>query len=192
MCIRDRLYIDNTPFLVNLGTSCYGLSKRRQFERSTKAHNTVVINNQDSSEIWGGFRVARRARPSLIDCLQDKSNVIIRARHTGYRRLNNKLTHQRQWCFEENSIEIKDEVAPFFDEGYAIYHFHPSFKLIEFNEESLVLLSPGHKTIIVEYDNAADIVDNEYAQSFGDIRPCLSLKVELSKVTGTCCTKIQW
>ena len=49
--------------LVNSGTSCYGISQERQRQRSTAAHNTVVIDAVDSSEVWSGFRVARRAKP---------------------------------------------------------------------------------------------------------------------------------
>ena len=48
--------------LVNRGISQYGIEVR-QVERGTAAHNTVVINNENSSEVWSGFRVARRARP---------------------------------------------------------------------------------------------------------------------------------
>ena len=32
-------------------------------DAGTAAHNTVTIDGEDSSEVWGGFRVARRARP---------------------------------------------------------------------------------------------------------------------------------
>ncbi|MEN9780004.1 MAG: hypothetical protein RL014_1152 [Pseudomonadota bacterium] len=50
--------------LVNSGTSCYGSSAERLRQRGTAAHNTVVVNGQDSSEVWGGFRVARRPLPA--------------------------------------------------------------------------------------------------------------------------------
>ncbi len=55
---------------VNSGISCYGESSERLRQRGTAAHNTVVINDQNSSEVWGGFRVARRARPK-INKIQD-------------------------------------------------------------------------------------------------------------------------
>src|SRR5690606_17543484 len=45
-------------FLVNSGTSQYGHDNQRAYERSTKAHNTLCINEENSSEVWGGFRVA--------------------------------------------------------------------------------------------------------------------------------------
>ena len=45
------------------GTSVYGSSDERLRQRGTAAHNTVLIDEQNSSEVWSGFRVARRARP---------------------------------------------------------------------------------------------------------------------------------
>lgn len=49
--------------IVNGGTSRYGAGPERLAERGTAAHSTVQIDGVDSSEVWGGFRVARRARP---------------------------------------------------------------------------------------------------------------------------------
>jgi uncharacterized heparinase superfamily protein len=47
--------------LVNSGISEYGVSAERLRQRGTAAHNTVVVNDESSSEVWSGFRVARRA-----------------------------------------------------------------------------------------------------------------------------------
>ena len=49
--------------IVNGGTSRYGTGPERLAERGTAAHSTVQIDGTDSSEVWGGFRVARRAQP---------------------------------------------------------------------------------------------------------------------------------
>src|SRR6185436_7069489 len=45
--------------ITNSGTSTYSVGPRRAWERSTAAHNTVEIDDENSSEVWGGFRVAR-------------------------------------------------------------------------------------------------------------------------------------
>ena len=50
------------PVFVDTGVSTYEKNEKRQTERQTSAHNTVVINNEDQSQVWGGFRVAKRAR----------------------------------------------------------------------------------------------------------------------------------
>ena len=41
--------------LVNSGTSCYGVGVERLRQRGTTAHNTVVINGDNSSEVWSGL-----------------------------------------------------------------------------------------------------------------------------------------
>ena len=39
----------------------------RSYERSTAAHNTVEVDGANSTEVWGAFRAARRARvPSVV------------------------------------------------------------------------------------------------------------------------------
>ncbi|MEA1049046.1 alginate lyase family protein [Lamprobacter modestohalophilus] len=58
-----ELSIFGQPVIVNGGTSRYGTGPERLAERGTAAHSTVQIDGADSSEVWGGFRVARRARP---------------------------------------------------------------------------------------------------------------------------------
>lgn len=62
--------------IVNGGTSRYGTGPERSAERGTAAHSTVEIDGQDSSEVWGGFRVARRARPFdvRVETLMDDGN----------------------------------------------------------------------------------------------------------------------
>lgn len=57
-----ELRVDGLPFVVDTGISTYNKTARRQYERSTEAHNTVTIDGKNSSEVWGGFRVGKRAR----------------------------------------------------------------------------------------------------------------------------------
>ena len=56
-----ELALGKKRILVNGGCSEYGVGRRRQQERGTPAHNTVVVGGENSSEMWGGFRVGRRA-----------------------------------------------------------------------------------------------------------------------------------
>ncbi len=48
--------------LVNGGTSTYVTGPERMRQRGTASHNTVMVDDQNSSEVWAGFRVAARAR----------------------------------------------------------------------------------------------------------------------------------
>lgn len=61
-----ELRIDGKPFVVDTGVSTYNKNERRQYERSTVAHNCVAVDGRNSSEVWGGFRVGKRAKVSDI------------------------------------------------------------------------------------------------------------------------------
>ncbi len=56
-----ELFFHDRRIICDGGTSCYR-GEQRKYERSTAAHNTVQIDGQDSSEVWGAHRVGRRSR----------------------------------------------------------------------------------------------------------------------------------
>ena len=101
-----ELYIEKKPFIVDTGLSTYNAGKLRDKERSTKAHNTVEINETNSSEVWGGFRIANRA--SVIELFE--SDDKIKATHDGYKKKFSVL-HTRNWKFEEDKIVIVDSLS---------------------------------------------------------------------------------
>lgn len=114
-----ELYIQNKPFIVDSGLSTYNTGKQRDNERSTKAHNTVEINETNSSEVWGGFRVANRA--NIIEVVEKED--FIKATHDGYKKKFGIL-HTRNWIFEENKIIIKDNLNKECN-AIARLHFYP-------------------------------------------------------------------
>ena len=79
------LYTNNKPFIVDTGTSTYEKSQRRQIERSTSAHNTVTIGNFEQTEVWGGFRVAKRAKIVSFN----ESDNFFSSSHDGYKNRSN-------------------------------------------------------------------------------------------------------
>ncbi len=56
------LYHNGKQVIADPGISTYEMSKLRDYERSTLAHNTICINGEDSSEVWKQWRVVRRAK----------------------------------------------------------------------------------------------------------------------------------
>lgn len=97
--------------LVNSGTSVYGVSAERLRQRGTAAHNTVCVAAQDSSEVWGGFRVARRAKPFDLRIEEAQGETIIACSHDGYRRLPGAPIHRRTWRVSAGKMQVSDEVV---------------------------------------------------------------------------------
>lgn len=55
-----ELWEGDKKVIGDTGCSTYIPGSIRTYERSTKAHNTVVIDGQNSSEVWASHRVGRR------------------------------------------------------------------------------------------------------------------------------------
>ena len=82
------VYVGGVPLLVDTGTSTYAPGPVRRYERSTAAHNTLEIDGADSTEVWGAFRAARRARVTdVATCTAHGGVLTIEAAHDGYRHL---------------------------------------------------------------------------------------------------------
>ena len=90
-----ELRIGGKPFVVDTGISTYDKTPRRQYERSTAAHNCVAPNNQNSSEVWGGFRVGKRCHTNITD---DRDNLIV-VSHDGYGRPCQRRFEMIKDCF---------------------------------------------------------------------------------------------
>ncbi len=122
-----ELYIKDKPFIVDMGLSTYETNHRRTIERSTSSHNTVEVNGQNQSQVWGGFRVGNRAK---IVSLKENDNLI-EATHDGYKQIG--VLHTRKWIFEDAQIIIEDNLS-IKTKSIAKFHFHPSISKKEILE----------------------------------------------------------
>lgn len=75
-----ELRVHGKPFIVDTGISTYNKTDRRQLERSTIAHNCVSPSKKNSSEVWGGFRVGRRCKTTIIE---ETPNTVL-VSHNGF------------------------------------------------------------------------------------------------------------
>jgi uncharacterized heparinase superfamily protein len=168
--------------MVNGGTSEYGTGPVRQFERSTAAHNTVVVNGENSSEVWGGFRVARRAFPRELEIKEVGDSVIVSCAHDGYRRLRGSPMHRRTWHFSETSLVLTDQIEGRFDHAFAYFHLHPSIAVFfdDFGTWALQLPQGQRVSVLVE-SGESWWVQSQYSPEFGQKFPTHCLKVALGK-----------
>lgn len=119
-----ELYVQNQPVIVDTGLSTYETNDRRQVERSTKSHNTVEVDGENQSEVWGGFRVARRAK--IVDLKESIGRLI--ATHDGYK--NKEILHTREFVTQEDQIIIIDSFDTKKEHLYVAYfHFYPNVNL---------------------------------------------------------------
>lgn len=125
-----ELRIDGRPFIVDTGISTYNKTTRRQLERGTCAHNTVTVNDCNSSEVWGGFRVGQRARVRLLSEAADS----ISASHNGF---GDFVTHERKFTIENGGFNVCDRVSGMHDCKNYI-HFAPEIDILAVSDNRIV------------------------------------------------------
>ena len=177
--------------LVNSGISEYETSIIRQNERSTAAHNTVVVNNENSSEVWRAFRVARRAYPFNLKIKELKKCLNLSCSHDGFKRLIGKPIHTRTWKLFKRSLIIKDNIEGFYKNAFAYFHFHPSAIIIKKKNILQIKMSNNHKVIFKVETGDSLIKKSYYSPEFGKRLMAKCLKVALNKNLGSC-VKILW
>jgi hypothetical protein len=145
--------VHGLPYIVDTGTSTYQPDTIRQRERSTSAHNTVVVDGAEQSEAWGSFRMARRAHARILE----ESASRIRATHNGYRTI--RVSHERSFSLKNDGITILDYVSGGISHE-AFFHFAPGIEPRVLNEQqvqagALDMRFSGAKKIDIEtYEHA--------------------------------------
>jgi uncharacterized heparinase superfamily protein len=110
-CLSFELAVDGERIIVDSGVTTYEPGPQRDWERSTAAHNTIEIDGQDQTEVWGSFRAGRRARATIHEATESEDGSLrVRASHDGYRYLAGRPEHVRTFVTSPGSILIADEV----------------------------------------------------------------------------------
>jgi uncharacterized heparinase superfamily protein len=190
-----ELSLRDNRVMVDTGTSTYANDERRRFQRSTGAHNTVVVDDQNSSEVWGQFRVARRAYP--LDLRIDHGErLTITCGHDGYHRLPGKVTHERSWVFGERTMHVKDTLTGSFSTGVAHFHLHPKVRLVRAPDGDALHLSCGDVNARwTSLNTGVGVGEGTYHPSFGVSMDNLHLTTEMDGGRGSpvsCCNCLTW
>lgn len=148
-----ELSIDGQRTVVNSGTSTYAAGPQREWERSTAAHNTVVVEGRDSSEVWASFRVGRRAR--VVE--RSLRGNLLAAAHDGY-----GLLHHRTWELRDDALVVRDRLSRA-AQAEAWLHFAPR-KLADISVEG----------------GEATALDSTYHPRFGASIPNRALRIRIT------------
>ncbi|TKB65783.1 MAG: heparinase [Nitrospira sp.] len=148
-----ELALDGQRVVVDSGVYDYEAGARRRYSRSTKGHNTISVDGEEQSEIWGVFRVARRAYPigaTIVKLSGDR--VRFEGMHDGFRRLSGKVMHKRAIEYDgRGTWTVRDEVTGTgkHDVESAI-HLHPDYSTKQVNDCIKILKKDGKAIVRLE------------------------------------------
>lgn len=134
------LHVGGIPVLVDPGTGSYHADPMaRAYFRSTRAHNTITVDELDQSEPGGVFMWTSHARTRRVE----RTAEGITAEHIGYRRLKSPVTHRRSARFIEGRLEVNDSLI---SRGEHLYEFRLHFApwcRVDVQEKDIVVAWQG-------------------------------------------------
>lgn len=161
------------PIFVDTGTSTYETCPRRLLERGTAAHNTVQLGDLDQSEVWGSFRMARRARVSELAA----GDSWVEAGHDGYRRVG--AYHRRRFEFSNMQIRLEDTITRTGCRLPAVARFHCAPGLRPYRDQGMIQVGPvrlhftGHRGI--------SLAQYFYAPEFNILKEAVCIEIEFAE-----------
>jgi hypothetical protein len=128
-----------------------------------------MIDGENSSEVWSGFRVARRAKILKSFDIDDGNKITLSASHNGYHRLKGKPTHFRQWEFFNQLLLVEDHII---GKGVhdidVIFPLHPKLNLINTTVNEVLLEVLGKKIRLkFEGNGSLNVEKSTYHPEFG-------------------------
>ena len=99
------LWYKGRQAVVDPGISTYAISEQRNVERGTFAHNTISFNRFNQSDVWGGFRVGKRAVVKNTEEASDRIAISIQPF------FNSHYRHERKFIkMDEYRFSIEDKI----------------------------------------------------------------------------------
>ena len=176
---------------VNSGISEYGLGKERLRQRKTAAHNTVSINQLDSSQVWSGFRVAKRAR--VIDRVVERiagDKVSFSASHNGFKQQGVNCVHSRHWVVGERELTVTDKLIGHYDIAVGYLHLHPSVEVVALQGGEVILKAGIYDIHLCVVGGGVAVVDGTWHPQFNTsiATNVLEIQFETNRVS----VDVQW
>jgi uncharacterized heparinase superfamily protein len=176
------LSVGGQPILVDAGTFDYfGADDCRAYFRSTRAHNTVLVDDLDQSVPAGPFLWTRHARTKV----EARDETMLTASHDGYRRLG--VIHRRQLELRGSVLRVEDTLTGTGTHEITLcFHAAPECR-VERVEPNVLLLSRPRVRVRMRLPDAmeTDLMQGAekggwYSAGFGVKKEAVSVFARLS------------
>jgi uncharacterized heparinase superfamily protein len=163
--------------IIDSGVHGYDGDPFREYVRSTRAHNTVAIDGKDQSEMWGTFRIARRARVIAARSSIENGKYIFEGGYRPYH--SRRAVHNRTITAAPGELSVTDVVhnAP----GACLdsfIHLHPDFSaeirgetIVASNGTLVIVITPFGTDSVRIHNGESDPVQGWYCPEFGKAIP---------------------
>jgi Heparinase II/III-like protein len=184
------------------GSRCYTRSAGlRNLDRSTKAHNTLMVDNAEQNLLNSDpgllFRSGNEALVSRIEILEG-GRLGARASHRGYSRLG--IEHQRTAQLMERSLLVLDEVSGTNEHLLDLHYllgpeWRVSSEMMDGETVSCIIAGPRRLTLECEADHrlALSVMATEISREYGAALPATCIRIRATAwLPARVQTRVRW
>jgi hypothetical protein len=184
------------------GSRCYTRSAvLRNLDRSTRAHNTLMVDNAEQNILSSDprllFRSGNDAVVSRIDILEN-GELGVRASHRGYSRLG--VEHQRTVQLMERSLVVLDEVGGTNEHLLDLHYvlgpeWQVSSEMMEGETVSCFIAGPCRLTLQCEaaHQLTLTVMPAEISREFGTALPATRIQIRATAwLPAKVQTRVRW
>jgi uncharacterized heparinase superfamily protein len=158
-----ELSIDGLRCIVDTGCGSYQNQTVRQHCRTTSSHNVPLIELSEQSDIWGAFRIGKRARVVLQDYDSQKGLLTVEFIDQYEQKF------RREVIFANQSIKIRDRMFNRRITGTfcSNIHLHPEILLLPSDEPGIVKLQRSDLQFCIRTNSIFRTESHEWYPEFG-------------------------
>lgn len=170
-----ELYDGDDPLVVNCGTYAYQDARWRNRFRGTAFHSTLAVDDGDSAEVYGAFRLGRRPGRFQAECVGGRFT----GRFDGWAGLG--LEHRRRLELGPAGLSGVDEVTSLGAAGAhrlnLRFHLHPSAAARMTAEGVEVETASGRRWRFSAAGGAVSLEESVYSPRFHEMEPGTCIRV---------------
>lgn len=178
-----QLFIDGQPVFIDSGTYNYHVAPEdRNYYRSTSAHNTVMIDGQEQSEMLGPFIWGKKAFTHLLNITENEGLVTISMECKEI-----AGTHIRRIVFnQKDQLAIYDDIG--MHRGFLRFILSPQ-ACVSANEDVAVIKIGVHTFAIRNDESQWEKESNRCSDKYDNQDETVSIGLQF---TGITTSRIQW
>lgn len=166
-----ELSLKGEDIFVDPGTYLYTSSRTdRDAFRSTRKHNTVVVDEEEQNEFVDSFYVRRNVLHGSIKC---DNNIISCDDQT----IAGQVEHKRIFEINEKGLIIKDSIIKGGNDHQAVFYFHCGYGIIPALDGAIIKLCKGVEVFFSPAPTTIDIIDDTVSPSYGIIQRTKTLAI---------------
>lgn len=138
---NDALAVEiwcNGPLVVDPGSYVYTSDvEARSAFRSTRAHNTPMLDDHEMNEVLGLWRLADQSRAQLDVTVETPYGARVSGHHLGYTRIDHRAVVRREVELDRNTCAIRDRVNGASGLWRVRWTFAPSVEVVNVTSSGL-------------------------------------------------------